>query len=165
MQVEDNFRAYDLLSDRVKFHKGYFRDSLPRAPIERLSIIRADGDMYESTLDILFNLYGKLSVGGYVIIDDWNIPVAQKAVHDFATWHGFSDELEDRVRCFTCFVQEHFCKRPSHLDQLQYRAHFKPQLLSLFWIGHNRITLTLVKKVDEAAVAKRLLKIKKLCLQ
>jgi hypothetical protein len=26
--------------------------------------------MYESTVDVLYNLYDKLSVGGYVIVDD-----------------------------------------------------------------------------------------------
>ena len=28
------------------------------------------GDMYESTVDVLYFLYGKLSIGGYVIMDD-----------------------------------------------------------------------------------------------
>lgn len=28
-------------------------------------------DMYESTMDILYNLWEAVSVGGYIIIDDW----------------------------------------------------------------------------------------------
>jgi len=31
---------------------------------------RLDGDMYESTVDVLYNLYDKLSIGGYVIMND-----------------------------------------------------------------------------------------------
>lgn len=96
-QVQEHFKSYNLLNDRVLFHKGFFRDSLPTAPVSQLAVIRADGDMYESTMDILFNLYEKLSVGGYVVIDDWGIPVAQEAVWDFAKWHGFTEDVKNLV--------------------------------------------------------------------
>lgn len=33
-------------------------------------VIPTQGDMYESTVDVLYNLYDKLSIGGYVIMDD-----------------------------------------------------------------------------------------------
>lgn len=46
-------------------------DTLPSAPIERLSILRLDGDMYASTVDAFTHLYNKLSVGGFVIVDDY----------------------------------------------------------------------------------------------
>ena len=32
---------------------GWFRDTLPTAPIERLAVLRLDGDMYESTIEAL----------------------------------------------------------------------------------------------------------------
>ena len=38
--VEDNFRRYGLLDDRVIFLEGWFKDTLPNAPIEKLSILR-----------------------------------------------------------------------------------------------------------------------------
>jgi hypothetical protein len=108
LQVQQHFKSYNLLNERVLFHKGFFRDSLPSVPVAQLAVIRADGDMYESTMDILFNLYGKLSVGGYVIIDDWPIPVAQEAVFDFARWHDFLDDVNNRVSevslCAVIFV-------------------------------------------------------------
>lgn len=97
LQVQEHFKSYNMLSERVLFHKGFFRDSLPTAPASQLAVIRADGDMYESTMDILFNLYGKLSVGGYVVIDDWGIPVAQEAVWDFAKWHAFTEDVKNLV--------------------------------------------------------------------
>ncbi|GAQ87073.1 hypothetical protein KFL_003290100 [Klebsormidium nitens] len=97
-QVQEHFKSYNMLNERVLFHKGFFRDSLPTAPVSQLAVIRADGDMYESTMDILFNLYEKLSVGGYVVIDDWGIPEAQEAVWDFAKWHGFTDDVKNLVR-------------------------------------------------------------------
>jgi O-methyltransferase len=64
--------------------KGWFKDTLPTAPIERLAILRVDGDMYSSTTDSLLNLYPRLSMGGYVIIDDYGeIDSCRKAVDDF----------------------------------------------------------------------------------
>ncbi len=95
-QVQANFRKYDLLDDQVRFLKGWFRDSLPHAPIKALAVLRLDGDMYESTIDALTHLYPKLSVGGYVIVDDYGaIPACRKAVHDFRESHGIEDEMRE----------------------------------------------------------------------
>jgi len=83
-QVKANFSRYGLLDDRVRFLKGWFKDTLPSAPIETLAILRVDGDMYSSTMDALVNLYPKLSAGGYVIIDDYGeIESCRKAAEDF----------------------------------------------------------------------------------
>ncbi|QWU44086.1 MULTISPECIES: TylF/MycF family methyltransferase [Bacillus] len=82
-QVQENFRKYDLLNDQVKFLKGWFKDTLPSAPIEKIAIARLDGDMYESTMDGLVNLYDKVSTGGYIIIDDYGLPPCAEAVTDF----------------------------------------------------------------------------------
>jgi O-methyltransferase len=82
-QVKENFAAYGLLDDRVVFLKGWFSETLPSAPIDQLSVLRLDGDMYESTMDALNNLYSKLTVGGYIIIDDYCIQSCMKAVADF----------------------------------------------------------------------------------
>ncbi|PEL16979.1 TylF/MycF family methyltransferase [Bacillus wiedmannii] len=81
--VQENFRKYDLLNDQVKFLKGWFKDTLPSAPIEKIAIARLDGDMYESTMDSLVNLYDKVSTGGYIIIDDYGLVTCAEAVIDF----------------------------------------------------------------------------------
>jgi hypothetical protein len=70
--VRDNFRTYDLLSDRVCFIEGWFADSLPKAPVEQLSILRLDADLYASTRDVLVPLYDKVSPGGFIIVDDYH---------------------------------------------------------------------------------------------
>lgn len=80
--VRRNFARYGLLDDRVRFLVGWFADTLPNAPIERLAILRLDGDLYESTMDALV-LYDKLSRGGYVIVDDYNIGACRAAITDF----------------------------------------------------------------------------------
>ncbi len=92
-QVQENFRRYNLLDEQVIFLKGWFCNTLPHAPIEKLAVMRLDGDLYESTWDALSNLYPKLSVGGYVIIDDWNIPCCVQAVCDFRNKFNITDEI------------------------------------------------------------------------
>lgn len=82
-QVERNFRRFGLLDERVVFLEGWFKDTLPKAPIDQLAVLRLDGDMYESTMQALDALYHKLSYGGFVIVDDFCMPACAKAVHDF----------------------------------------------------------------------------------
>jgi len=82
-QVRQNFRRYGLLDDQVRFLPGWFKDTLPDAPIERLSLLRLDGDYYESTMTALTYLYPKVSPGGFVIVDDYQIPACKAAVNDF----------------------------------------------------------------------------------
>jgi hypothetical protein len=81
--VRSNFAAYGLLDEQVRFLKGWFRDTLPTAPIDRVAVLRLDGDLYESTMDALTHLYPRVSPGGFVIIDDYHLPTCQEAVHEF----------------------------------------------------------------------------------
>lgn len=95
--VRHNFERYGLWDDNVQFLVGWFKDTLPTAPIESLSLMRLDGDLYESTIQALDALYPKLSVGGFCIIDDYGTLVsqAQAAVHDYRRKHGINDEIID----------------------------------------------------------------------
>jgi hypothetical protein len=91
--VRANFERYGLLDDQVRFLKGWFKDTLKTAPIERLAVLRLDGDLYESTMDGLV-LYDKVSPGGFVIIDDYGaISACRQAVHDFRRTHGITDPV------------------------------------------------------------------------
>src|SRR5262249_28059364 len=89
-------RRYGLLDDQVKFLPGWFKDTLPQSPIDRLSMLRVDADMYESTMEALQYLYQKLSVGGYCIIDDYGAVLGcKKAVDDFRKAHDISEPLQE----------------------------------------------------------------------
>lgn len=81
--VRENFERFGLLDAQVCFLKGWFKDTLPVAPIEKLAILRLDGDMYESTIDALENLYDRVSDGGFIIIDDFCLHNCRQAVTDF----------------------------------------------------------------------------------
>ena len=91
--MEKNFARYGLLDDRVVFLQGWFKDTLPSAPIEKLALLRLDGDMYESTLDALGNLYPKLSPGGYCIIDDFFLGPCRLAVEEYRAAHAIEAEM------------------------------------------------------------------------
>jgi spermidine synthase len=94
-EVKNNFAKYNLLDDQVKFLKGWFKDTMPVAPIEKLSVLRLDGDLYESTIDVLLYLYPKLSIGGYCIIDDWGaIDACRNAVEDYRKVFGCNEPIQ-----------------------------------------------------------------------
>ncbi|MGY4531947.1 hypothetical protein ACVW0Y_001063 [Pseudomonas sp. TE3786] len=92
--VKNNFRDYGLLDAQIEFLQGWFKDTLPSAPIQQLALIRLDGDMYESTMDGLVSLYPKLSQNGYVIVDDYHVvPACKLAVHDYFASLGINPPL------------------------------------------------------------------------
>ncbi len=94
-EVKDNFARYGYLDERVRFLEGWFEDVLPAAPIEKLSVLRVDGDMYKSTMEALESLYPKLSRGGFAIIDDYGaMPSCKLAVDDFRLRQGVSEPIE-----------------------------------------------------------------------
>lgn len=92
--VQSNFKKFGLLDDQVVFLKGWFKDTLPGAPIERLSVMRLDGDMYQSTKEALDSLYPKLSKGGFCIIDDYGLEGCKMAVDDFRKLNGIESPLQ-----------------------------------------------------------------------
>lgn len=94
-EVKENFSRYGLLDDQVCFLKGWFRDTLPKLKDQPWSVIRLDGDMYESTYDGLINLYPNLSIGGYLIVDDYGaVKGCREAVEDYRR----ANHIEEPIR-------------------------------------------------------------------
>ena len=93
-EVRANFARYGLLDHRVKFLKGWFSDTLPTLQGRRWAVVRLDGDMYESTMDGLDNLYGGLVPGGFLIIDDYQIEECRRAVDDFRRKHHIAEPIQ-----------------------------------------------------------------------
>ena len=95
-EVKNNFAKYALLDEQVKFLKGWFKDTLPDAPIECLSILRLDADMYQSTNEGLMYLYDKVSPGGYIIVDDYGVVQGcRAAVHDFRKRRAITSPIQN----------------------------------------------------------------------
>ena len=92
--VRANVAGYGLLDDQVRFLPGWFRDTLPSAPVEQLALLRLDGDLYESTMDTLAALHHKVSPGGFVVVDDWYLDSCRAACEDFRAAHGITAPVE-----------------------------------------------------------------------
>ena len=103
------FQRYGVRSQMVKTVKGWYSKSMPgfRAELqsrgERLAILRLDGDIYDSTIDVLYNLYDLVEVGGFIIIDDFGfndgtpgggrkVYGARDAMLDFRAVHEIEDD-------------------------------------------------------------------------
>jgi O-methyltransferase len=85
-RVIENFKLFNALDDKVHFIKGWFSDTMPTLSenIQKISLLRIDCDLYESTNCVLSSLYPKVSSGGFIYIDDYNSWAGCKqAVDDF----------------------------------------------------------------------------------
>jgi len=70
-EVQSHFKTYGLGEEtRIKFIKGFVKDSLPNSGIEKIALLRIDVDAYSATLETLEELYDKVQSGGYIIFDD-----------------------------------------------------------------------------------------------
>jgi O-methyltransferase len=69
----------------LTFHVGWFRDTIPAAApgIDKISLLRLDGDLYKSTKQALDGLYEKVQPGGYVIIDDYRFAGCKQALTEY----------------------------------------------------------------------------------
>lgn len=92
--VERTFRDYGLLDERVHFVEGWFKDSLPELRVRELALLRVDGDLYESTMDVLTALYDRVSLGGFLIVDDYGLfEPCRQAVDEFRERRGIEEPI------------------------------------------------------------------------
>jgi hypothetical protein len=103
-KVKENFYDYGLGNeDRINYLKGFVNQTLPLAPIKSISLLRIDVDSYSATLEVLDNLYNKVTSGGYIIFDDSGLPESLEAIKVFFKRynlplylnHPVTDELLD----------------------------------------------------------------------
>jgi O-methyltransferase len=95
-EVRANFAWHGLLDDQVRFVPGWFRDTLPSLAGHRWSVVRLDGDMYESTIVGLEHLYPGLSPGGFLIVDDYGaVPACRQAVEDFRSANPITETMHE----------------------------------------------------------------------
>lgn len=82
--VQNNFNLYALGNEeRIKFLKGFVKDTLPTAPINKIALLRIDVDAFSATLEVLDELYDKVETGGYIIFDDSCLYETRDAIKEF----------------------------------------------------------------------------------
>lgn len=93
-EVHRSFERFGL-DDGVQFVEGFFEDTLPTLTERTWSLLRLDGDTYESTWVALESLYPSLSPGGFVVIDDYLlISECRRAVDEYREAHGIAEPIE-----------------------------------------------------------------------
>ena len=93
--LEAGVQAYGVSRDRLRIVQGWFADVLPAVGMGRISFLRVDGDLHNSTRDALVQLYPRLSPGGVVYIDDvGSFAGCWQAVHDFRQSRGIRSPLQ-----------------------------------------------------------------------
>jgi hypothetical protein len=93
-EVKNNFKVYGLENDsRIKYLKGFVKNTLPTSGIEKISLLRIDVDAYSATLEVLDELYNKVQPGGYIIFDDANLIESLEAIKFFLNRENLPLEL------------------------------------------------------------------------
>ena len=95
--ITQNFELMGMKDSNIIFVKGLFCDTMKplsqQSFVQQFALLRLDGDMYESTIDVLYHFYDKLSIGGYLIMDDWVGFDAKTACTDFFEVHKIQPEI------------------------------------------------------------------------
>lgn len=93
--VKAIFKHWKISDKDFVYHKGWFQQTVPLAhdKINSISLLRLDGDLYESTKICLEYLYPKVVKGGFVIIDDYALEGCKKAVHEYLDSNNISADI------------------------------------------------------------------------
>jgi O-methyltransferase len=67
----------------IKPVRGWFEETVKNFSREKISILRLDGDLYNSTRVCLLHLFPKVIEGGVIIIDDWSLRGCREACNDY----------------------------------------------------------------------------------
>lgn len=81
-EVKKNLYSTGYPKKNIRFIKGKVQDSIPNIIPEKISLLRLDTDLYESTYHELTYLYPKLMKNGILIIDDYGFWKGQKEAVD-----------------------------------------------------------------------------------
>ncbi|MBF2066007.1 MAG: class I SAM-dependent methyltransferase [Calothrix sp. C42_A2020_038] len=110
--VQQNFQKLGILNDDVKFHQGWFEDTIPDFAKNnqnlKIAVLRLDGDWYTSTKVCIENLYPLVSDQGVIIIDDYYAwDGCALAIHEFLATY----KLNHRIRSLPDFSSAYFIKQ------------------------------------------------------
>jgi len=103
---EDAKKAMKMAGFNASINKGWFNKTLPNYKIDGgISILRMDADWYDSTMDILNNLFDQVNPGGVIIIDDYYYwEGCSKAVHDFLSQNSRTETINQHKD--VCFIKK-----------------------------------------------------------
>jgi hypothetical protein len=80
--VQSNFLKWGFPLDMFVFHEGWFQDTTKEWN-GAIALLRIDGDLYDSVLVCLKNLYPYLVAGGICILDDYDLEGGRRAFDEY----------------------------------------------------------------------------------
>lgn len=87
-RVVSVMRALGIDPTRLKFHRGWFSETFPKAQIDKIALLHIDADFYESVRLVLEKWMPRMSPGGYVQVDDYKIFAGcTKAIDEYMAAH------------------------------------------------------------------------------
>ena len=103
--LEQGIRDYGL-DNPLHIVSGWFEDTLATAAenIESIAVLHVDADWYESVMIVLRTFYPKLSPGGWVVIDDYEMWSGAKVA---------ADEFRREMNIPTPIVDRHIWQKPT----------------------------------------------------
>lgn len=99
--VKGHFREWNLPLEQLHFHEGWFQHTLPKTEIDKIAMLRLDGDLYESVECCMKWLYPRVVPGGVVLSDDWVLKGEQDAIRDY--FNGDLPEIKVTVDTGACY--------------------------------------------------------------
>jgi O-methyltransferase/8-demethyl-8-(2,3-dimethoxy-alpha-L-rhamnosyl)tetracenomycin-C 4'-O-methyltransferase len=83
--VQRNMRQWGIDERVLVYHPGLFEDVLPAlSPHFPIALLRLDGDLYESTKVCIRHLLPDVTIGGWIVVDDWGLSGARRAAEEMS---------------------------------------------------------------------------------
>jgi cephalosporin hydroxylase len=92
--VRDGFARFDLLDDRVRFLEGAMHATLRDAPVGDLALIRIGPGIGGEARAVLDRLYDRVTVGGFVVVDQRAHTSVREQVAAFRAERGITTQIE-----------------------------------------------------------------------
>lgn len=90
VQVEEIlYNYYGFKEEDFILVEGWVQDTLPKIKPKKIALLRLDMDIYDPTLFALRQLWSRISSGGILLVDDWNLVGVQRACTDFFKEIGY----------------------------------------------------------------------------
>lgn len=90
----------------VEFHRGWFEDTIPKYQPERpISVLRLDGDWYDSTMTCLRGLMPYLAPKALILVDDYfHWEGCARALHDYLSETRSVMRIRTSRFCEICYL-------------------------------------------------------------
>lgn len=81
--VQSNLKEWGFDGYKIYFKKGWVQNTITDDFKSQIAILRLDMDIYDPTKHALEKLYPLLSIGGVLIIDDWELTGVRAACDEY----------------------------------------------------------------------------------